>query len=106
VDSVCFLNEIGDILVGHDRRLSVIKFQTYWPFRDEKGKLDPITSIEVREPAQTVKRTEISDTLFEIMKKRDDTIRNGSLPVIGGSLKRKAITQASSPVKKSVKIDS
>ena len=41
VDAVCFLNEKGDILVGHDRRLSVIKFITYWPFRDDKGMLDP-----------------------------------------------------------------
>lgn len=40
VDSVCFLNEQGDILVGHERRLSVIKFQTYWPFRDERGNVD------------------------------------------------------------------
>jgi hypothetical protein len=37
VDSVCFMNENGDIMVAHDKRISVIKFQTYWPFRDERG---------------------------------------------------------------------
>jgi len=43
VDSVLFLNEEGDILVGHDRRLSIIKFCTYWPFRNEKGAIDSST---------------------------------------------------------------
>jgi hypothetical protein len=49
VDTVCFMNENGDILVGHDRRLSVVKFQAYWPFRDERGKLDANSEIELRE---------------------------------------------------------
>jgi WD40 repeat protein len=49
VDTVCFMNEHGDILVGHDRRLSVIKFQAYWPFRDERGKLEANAAIESRE---------------------------------------------------------
>jgi hypothetical protein len=49
VEAVSFLNENGDLLVGHDRRLSVIKFQTYWPFRDERGKLEPLSAIETRE---------------------------------------------------------
>jgi len=51
VEAVSFLNEFGDIVVGHDRRLSVIKFQTYWPFRDERGKLEKVTEIEIREAA-------------------------------------------------------
>jgi hypothetical protein len=67
------LNEQGDLLVGHERRLSVIKFQTYWPFRDEKGAVDP--SCEVHEGVQEIKRTEIKDQLFLNMKKRDDGIR-------------------------------
>jgi len=30
VDSICFLNERGDLLVSHDTRLSHIKFEAYW----------------------------------------------------------------------------
>lgn len=30
VDSVCFLNTKGDLLVSHEERISVIKFETYW----------------------------------------------------------------------------
>ena len=30
VDSVCFLNTSGDLLVSHEERISVIKFETYW----------------------------------------------------------------------------
>ena len=30
VDSVCFLNEKGDILVSHVQRISKIKYETYW----------------------------------------------------------------------------
>ncbi len=48
VDSVCFINDWGDILVGHDRRLSIIKFITYWPFRDDKGVLDTRCDVEPR----------------------------------------------------------
>ena len=105
VDTVCFMNEHGDILVGHDRRLSVIKFQAYWPFRDERGRLEANAAIEVRETPQEVKRVEISEALFENMKKRDDVIRNGGQPGLPAISKRKAVTQASSPVKKSVNFD-
>ena len=30
VDSVCFLNKEGDILVSHESRISQIRYQTYW----------------------------------------------------------------------------
>lgn len=30
IDSVCFLNEKGDILVSHVNRISVVRFETYW----------------------------------------------------------------------------
>jgi WD40 repeat protein len=30
IDSVCFLNEKGDILVSHVQRISLIRFDTYW----------------------------------------------------------------------------
>lgn len=30
IDSVCFLNERGDLLVSHAKRVSYIKFTTYW----------------------------------------------------------------------------
>ena len=30
VDSVCFLNERGDILVSHVQRISKVKYETYW----------------------------------------------------------------------------
>jgi WD40 repeat protein len=30
IDSVCFLNTRGDLLVSHEERISVIKFDTYW----------------------------------------------------------------------------
>ncbi len=77
VDSVCFLNEAGDLLVGHEKRLSVIKFRTYWPFRDEKGVLD--TDCTTRDRLDPVKRNEIKDQLFLNMKKRDDGVRGNKL---------------------------
>ena len=30
IDSVCFVNERGDILVSHVSRISKIKYETYW----------------------------------------------------------------------------
>ena len=30
IDSVCFLNKDGDILVAHDQRISKIRYETYW----------------------------------------------------------------------------
>ena len=30
VDSVCFLNSAGDLLISHAKRISCIKFTTYW----------------------------------------------------------------------------
>ena len=30
IDSVCFINEQGDILVSHVSRISKIKYETYW----------------------------------------------------------------------------
>lgn len=30
IDSVCFLNDHGDILVSHVQRISKIRFETYW----------------------------------------------------------------------------
>ncbi len=77
VDSVCFMNENGDIMVAHDKRISVIKFQTYWPFKDERGQLDTNTKLEPRDYKVEVKRTEINDSLFLNMKKRDDIARGG-----------------------------
>lgn len=70
VDSVCFINEKGDLLVGHDRRLSLVKFITYWPFRDDKGVLDMRCDPEPRrvEP----KKLEIRDQLFLSLKRRDE----------------------------------
>lgn len=52
-----------------------------------------------------MKRIEISEPLFENMKKRDDVIRNGGQPGLPAIPKRKAMTQASSPAKKSVNFD-
>jgi hypothetical protein len=58
VDSVCFLNEQGDLVVGHEQRLSVIRFRTYWPFRKENAEkkglmeIDTGAEIVVREAAE------------------------------------------------------
>lgn len=30
IDSVCFLNREGDILVAHEQRISKIRYETYW----------------------------------------------------------------------------
>lgn len=30
VDSACFLNSAGDLLISHAKRISCIKFTTYW----------------------------------------------------------------------------
>ena len=30
IESVCFLNTKGDILISHDKRISKINFETYW----------------------------------------------------------------------------
>jgi hypothetical protein len=87
VDSVCFMNENGDIMVAHDKRISVIKFQTYWPFRDERGQLDTNAVLESRDYKLAVKVSEINDSLFLNMKKRDDIARGG------GSKLKKAQTQ-------------
>jgi hypothetical protein len=87
VDSVCFMNENGDIMVAHDKRISVIKFQTYWPFRDERGQLDTNAVLEPRDYKAAVKVSEINDSLFLNMKKRDDIARGG------GSKLKKAQTQ-------------
>ena len=103
VDSVCFMNEHGDIMVAHDKRISVIKFQTYWPFRDERGQLDNSTSIEPRDFKATVKITEINDSLLLNMKKKDDIARGGAT---GSKLKKTSQTQPQSPIgKKKVRID-
>lgn len=73
VDSLCFINEAGDLLVGHDRRLSVIRFITYWPFRDDKGILDPVCEVEPRTfPSQEPKKLEIRDQVFVNLKRRDE----------------------------------
>jgi hypothetical protein len=71
------MNQEGDILVAHDTRISVIRFSTYWPFRDEKGALMTQVEIEPRDYLNTVKRSEINDSLFLNMKKRDDMTRGG-----------------------------
>jgi hypothetical protein len=39
VDTVCFMNEHSDNLVGHDRKLSVVKFQACWAFRVKEESL-------------------------------------------------------------------
>jgi hypothetical protein len=73
VDSLCFINEAGDLLVGHDRRLSVIRFITYWPFRDDKGNFDPGCEVEPRTfPSQEPKKLEIRDQVFINLKRRDE----------------------------------
>jgi len=73
VDSLCFINEAGDLLVGHDRRLSVIRFITYWPFRDDKGTFDPVCEVEPRTfPSQEPKKLEIRDQVFINLKRRDE----------------------------------
>ncbi len=100
VDSVCFMNEHGDIMVAHDKRISVIKFQTYWPFRDERGQLESNLAVEPRNYKASAKVTEINESLFLNMKKKDDLARGG------GSKLKKAQTQPQSPTwKKQVKID-
>lgn len=30
IDSICFLNPRGDLLVSHSNRVSLIKLETYW----------------------------------------------------------------------------
>lgn len=30
IDSACFLNGNGDLLISHSQRISLIKFETYW----------------------------------------------------------------------------
>jgi len=66
------MNSQGDIAVGHEKRLSVIKFQTYWPFRGDKGELISVGTEPRRLP---IKLSEVKDQLFYNMKKRDDIIR-------------------------------
>ena len=31
IDSVCFHNAEGDLLISHDKRISLMSFNTYWP---------------------------------------------------------------------------
>jgi len=30
VDSICFLNQFGDLLISHESRISHLRFKTYW----------------------------------------------------------------------------
>lgn len=30
IDSICFMNSRGDLLVSHSNRVSLIKLETYW----------------------------------------------------------------------------
>lgn len=46
--------------MGHDKRLSTIRFTTYWPFRDDKGKIDDETILYARD-LDHIKKSEIKD---------------------------------------------
>ena len=64
VDAVCFLNDKGDILVGHDKRISVIKFENYWPEEKVLRKL--------RDKGDECVRTEIKEGLFRGSKEKKE----------------------------------
>ena len=64
-DSVCFLNAQGDILVSHEKRVSLINFARY--------KTD--TFDYVAERNDTARLVPVSDELFEEFKSRDMSVR-------------------------------
>lgn len=65
IDSVCFLNAKGDLLVSHDKRVSLINIERYRTKTFEY----------VASHAEPVRLTEASDELFEELRQRDDQAR-------------------------------
>jgi hypothetical protein len=64
VDSVCFHNSAGDILVSHEQRVSLVVFEKYKTetFEYMAGNNDPVRLVPV------------SDELFEDLKAKDDEV--------------------------------
>ena len=65
VDSVCFYNAEGDILVSHEKRVSLITYSRY-----KTSSFDYV--IESREP---VKLTLVTDELFDHLRAKDEVAR-------------------------------
>ena len=65
VDSVCFYNADGDILVSHEKRVSLINYQRY-----KTSSFDYV--IESREP---VKLILVTDELFDHLRAKDEVAR-------------------------------
>ena len=65
VDSVCFFNSTGDILVSHEKRVSVIAYQRYKTEAFEY----------VSKGFEYGRRVPVNDELFEDLKAKDDQVR-------------------------------
>lgn len=65
IDSVCFANAKGDLLVSHDKRVSQILYKKY------KSK----TFDFFAKYPDPLKLTEVSDELFEELREKDDAVR-------------------------------
>jgi hypothetical protein len=76
VDSVCFFNSRGDILVSHEKRVSRIDYERY-----TTGSFD-----YVAENQGKVNLLPCSEELFEELKEKDDVVR-GKRPGLAGAKK-------------------
>lgn len=65
VDSVCFYNAAGDILVSHEKRVSLINFKRY--------RTSSFNYVE--DTRQPVKLIPATDELFENLKAKDEQVR-------------------------------
>ena len=70
IDSVCFYNAEGDILVSHEKRISMILFKRY--------KIAAFNYILTHQ--DHIKRKIATDELFEELKDRDDEVRGKKPP--------------------------
>ena len=70
VDSVCFFNASGDILVSHEKRVSLIAFDRY-----KTESFD-----YVAQNLDQSRRLPASDELFEDLKVKDDQVRGKKVP--------------------------
>ena len=72
VDSVCFFNSLGDILVSHEKRVSLITYARY-----KTKSFD-----YVQEHQGKINLHQCSDDLFEELKEKDDQVRGKKLAIL------------------------
>lgn len=65
IDSVCFFNAEGDILVSHEKRVSLMRYENFKTssFKYVKETREPVTLVPV------------DDQLFDLLKSKDDQAR-------------------------------